>query len=137
MTEDYCELCDLPKSQCVHGMPPAPKPEPKNAATPRPRKKAAAKAPTTTRTVAARRWTPPEVLKPAILAVLEGAGGGLDAEAFFAELEAVVRDELKPADTERTPEGELRWHYAARKARVALIDEGLMTKGRPGVWELA
>ena len=37
----------------------------------------------------------------------------------------------------RADTGELRWRYAARRARVALIDEGLMTKSRPGVWQLA
>jgi hypothetical protein len=46
-------------------------------------------------------------------------------------------ERLKPADHERTPEGELRWRYAARRARQALIAEGVMTKGRPGVWALA
>ena len=139
MSDDYCELCDLPKSQCVHGMP-APPPAPPKA-KPQPRKKAAPKAtktsPPTTRATAPRRWTTPEALKPAILAVLEEAGGSLEADQLFEELETVVRDDLKPSDTERTPEGELRWRYAARRARVALIDEGLMTKGRPGVWELA
>lgn len=135
MTDDYCELCDLPKSQCVHGMPPAPKAEPKKAA-PRPRKKPVAQ-PKTTRTVAQLRWTPPEVFKSAIIAVLEEAGGGLEADQLFEELEAVVREDLKPADTERTPEGELRWQYAARRARVALIDEGRMVKSGPGLWQLA
>jgi hypothetical protein len=72
-----------------------------------------------------------------IVSVLQEAGGALDADQLFEQLEAVVRDDLKPADTERTPEGELRWQYAARRARVALIDEGLMTKDRPGVWQLA
>jgi hypothetical protein len=44
---------------------------------------------------------------------------------------------LLPGDREETPSGELRWRYAARRARMALIEEGLMTKGRPGVWQLA
>ena len=138
MSDDYCELCDLPKSQCVHGMP-APPPAPAKAKpAPRVRKKAATpSSPTTTRSVANRRWTPPEDFKPAIVSVLRGAGGALEADQLFEELEGVVRDDLKPADLERTPEGELRWRYAARRARVALIDEGLMTKDRPGVWQLA
>ena len=29
MADDYCELCDLPRSQCIHGMPPPPEPAPK------------------------------------------------------------------------------------------------------------
>ncbi len=136
MSDDYCEHCDLPRSQCVHGMPPPP-PVPATP-PPRPRKKAATTTSTKhTRAAAPRRWTPPEVLKPAILSVLQQAGGALETDQLFEELEAVVRDDLKPADTERTPEGELRWRYAARRARVALIDEGHMTKGRPGVWELS
>jgi hypothetical protein len=84
-----------------------------------------------------RRWTPPEVLKPLILTVLEQAGGELDAEELFLELEILAEDLLLPGDSETTPEGELRWRYAARRARVALIDEGLMTKAKPGVWQLA
>lgn len=135
MSDDYCELCELPKSQCVHGMPAPPPTPPKPASQPRVRKKVAS--PTASRSAAARRWTPPEHFKPAILSVLEGAGGELEADRLFEELEAVVREDLKPADVERTPEGELRWQYAARRARVALIEEGLMTKSRPGHWQLA
>ncbi len=139
MTEpdDYCELCDLPRSQCIHGQPP---PAPKQAvkSAPRPRKapaprKTAARAPAKTVT---RRWTPPEVFKPLILSVLEEAGGELEADELFLELEVLAEERLRPADKETTPEGELRWRYAARRARVALIDEGLMTKTRPGVWQL-
>lgn len=84
-----------------------------------------------------RRWTPPEVFKPLILTVLEQAGGELEADELFLELEILAEGRLRPDDTETTPEGELRWHYAARRARVALIKEGLMTKSRPGVWQLA
>jgi hypothetical protein len=136
--DDYCELCDLPKSQCVHGQPPPP---PKEAvkAPPKPRKRAV----TTSRAGSApakavtRRWTPPEVFKPLILTALEQAGGELEADELFLELEILAEDRLRPEDSETTPEGELRWRYAARRARVALIDEGLMTKARPGVWQLA
>jgi hypothetical protein len=83
------------------------------------------------------RWTRPESLKPHILAVLRESGGELEADELFLELEIVVEDQLLPGDRERTPEGEPRWQYAARRARVALINEGLMTKGVPGVWTLA
>ena len=100
-------------------------------ATPRTRAAAAPAKPV------ARRWTPPEVFKPLIITVLEQAGGELEADELFLELEIPAEDRLRPADTETTPEGELRWQYAARRARVALIDEGLMTKTRPGVWQLA
>lgn len=85
----------------------------------------------------ARRWTPPDAFKPLILSVLEEAGGELEADEMFLELEILAEHRLLPGDSETTPEGELRWRYAARRARVALIAEGLMTKGRPGVWQLA
>ena len=140
-SEDYCELCDLPKSQCIHGRPPTPPaPAVKAAkASPAPRKRTT----TATRTPGApvkpvvRRWTPPEVFKPHILSVLEEAGGQLDAEDVFLELEILLEDRLTPGDHETTPEGELRWRYAARRARIALIEEGLIAKARPGVWQLA
>lgn len=141
MSEDYCELCDLPRSTCVHGRPPIepvktvrPKPAPKPRTRQAARKPAAPAPPTR---VLPRRWTPPETFKPLILDVLRTAGGELDAEDMFLELEIRTEDSLLPGDNERTPEGELRWRYAARRARVALIDEGLMTKGTPGVWQLA
>ena len=136
--EDYCELCDLPKSQCVHGQPP-PVPKKAVAPTPRPRKRPATvtRSSATPEKVVTRRWTPPEVFKPLIITVLEQAGGELEADELFLELEVLAEDRLRPADSETTPEGELRWRYAARRARVALIEEGLMTKARPGVWQLA
>ncbi len=84
-----------------------------------------------------RRWTPPDAFKPLIITVLEQAGGELEADELFLELEILAEDRLLPEDSATTPEGELRWRYAARRARVALIDEGLMTKTRPGVWQLA
>jgi len=138
MTADYCDFCDLPLSQCVHGRPP---PEPRVAvkAAPKPRKRAAAPArpAATPAKVVPRRWTPPQDFKPLILAVLAQAGGELDTDDFFLELEILAEDRLTPGDSEKTPEGELRWRYAARRARVTLIDEGLMVKGQPGVWQLA
>jgi hypothetical protein len=137
-SDDYCDFCDLPLSQCIHGRPPPAPPQKAVKAPPGPRR------PTTTRrstaapaTVVNRRWTPPEVFKPLILDVLAEAGGTLDADDVFLELEILTEDRLLPGDNETTPEGELRWRYAARRARVALIDEGLMTKAGPGVWQLA
>jgi hypothetical protein len=137
-SDDYCELCDLPRSQCVHGQPPPP-PKKAVASPPKPRKRPTAQKTSTTvpPKPVNRRWTPPEVFKPLILTVLEQAGGELEADELFLELEILAEGRLKPEDSETTPEGELRWRYAARRARVALIDEGLMTKTRPGVWQLA
>jgi hypothetical protein len=144
-SDEYCEFCDLPMAQCIHGQPPAPKPVAKSVAksvakpAPKPRKRAAAtpRTATTTRKPVSRRWTAPEALRPDVLAVLEKAGGELEADELFLELEIVLQDRLLPGDRELTPEGEPRWQYAARRARVALINEGVMTKGVPGVWKLA
>ena len=137
-SDDYCELCDLPRSQCPHGQPP---PMPKKAVTapPRPKKRPTERRPASAapQKPATRRWTPPDVFKPLIITVLEQAGGELEADELFLELEILAEDRLRPADSETTPGGELRWQYAARRARVALIDEGLMTKTRPGVWQLS
>jgi hypothetical protein len=134
---DYCELCDLPRSQCIHGRPP---PEAK-ATPPRKapvrRKSAPARPPGAPARPVVRRWTPPEAFRPLILQVLAEAGGQLDAEEMFFELELATEDRLLPGDRETTPEGELRGRYAARRARVALIAEGAMTKAAPGVWKLA
>ncbi len=136
-SDDYCELCDLPRSQCIHGQPPPPTPV---KAPPAPRVR---KQPITTRRATApekvvtRRWSTPEMFKPLILTALQEAGGKLDADELFLELELLTEGRLLAGDTELTPEGELRWRYAARRARVALIQEGLMTKTTPGVWELA
>jgi hypothetical protein len=84
-----------------------------------------------------RRWTPPEVFKPLIIAVLREAGGELESDELFLELEIMADDRLLSGDRETTPEGELRWQYAARRARQSLISEGVMTRGGPGVWQLA
>lgn len=139
---DYCDLCDLPLSQCVHGRPepvPPPKPEPAPRAsrvtTKRvPGTKVAA---TPARSTAPRKWTPPEELRPAILGVLQDAGGELDVDDVFERLEERVGDQLRSGDRETNPQGELRWHAAARKARKALLDEGLLETAGPGVWRLS
>ena len=77
------------------------------------------------------------MFKPLILSVLEQAGGELEADELFTELEILADDRLLTEDRATTPEGELRWRYAARRARQALIAEGVMTKGKPGIWALA
>lgn len=160
MSEDYCELCDLPLSTCVHGMP-APPPEPPRAAPTRTSGSAGSRATgratssrATSRTVssstsrtssrtaapptrrAPRRWTPPEDFRPHVVAVLTDAGGELEADELFDRLEERVGDELLEGDRETTPEGELRWRYAARRARQAMLADGTMEKGPPGVWRL-
>ena len=134
-----CDLCDLPLSQCVHGQPP-PAPKPVAVTPPKPRKQAPSRTPGAAAAPAKpvnRRWSRPDDLKPLILSVLKEAGGELDAEDMFLELEIAAEDQFRPGDRETMPTGELRWRYAARRARVDLINEGLMVPGTPGVWRLA
>ncbi|SDJ73813.1 hypothetical protein SAMN05428985_101205 [Nocardioides sp. YR527] len=141
---DYCELCDLPKSQCIHGRPPAPPapaPPAKRAAKPTTRVRktttsTTAAAPKVVTKSAPRKWTPPAAFAPLILEILETAGGSMSADDVLDELESQLADSLLPGDFETTPEGELRWRYAARRARQTLLTDGLMIKGSPGVWQL-
>jgi hypothetical protein len=77
-----------------------------------------------------RRWTPPEVSKLLMVAVLQGGGGHLEADELFLELENRADDRVLPGDREPTPEGEPRWRYAARRACQTLINEGLTRKGQ-------
>lgn len=134
--EDYCELCDLPKSQCIHGNPPAPPPAPVRKAKPRASSPSAKQPAASTRRLP-RKWTPPDEFRSAILLLLEEAGGELEQQDLFVVLEQRMGERLTEGDHEKTPEGELRWRYAARRARQALIAEGAMTRSRPGVWALA
>ena len=138
MADEYCELCELPRANCVHGMPaPTPPEVVKKAAAARPRparQAAAATSPPARR--GSLKWTPPEVMRPHILVVLQEAGGELDADDAFDSLEKRLDDTLRDADRDRTPEGELRWRYAARRARQAMIADGLMINAKPGVWQL-
>ncbi len=150
MSQDYCELCDLPLSTCVHGMPAAPRPAavPPAVKVSRPGSSSgsqrAAKAPRTPKPAkvevpvrrAPRRWNAPDFFAPHVIAVLQDAGGALDTESLFEALEARVEPDLIPGDRERTPEGELRWRRAARVARRDLAADGLMLTGTPGSWAL-
>src|SRR6478736_5492602 len=121
--EDYCDLCDLPKSTCVHGMPPAPPPPaaPPKASRVRTSTVRKTAAPAATTRSAPRKWTPPEVFAPGIVAILGEAGGELDQEDLFERLEELMAERLTEADRQTTPEGELRWRLAARKARQSLL----------------
>lgn len=139
---DYCDLCDLRLSECVHGRPepvPPPAPEPVRRT---PRVKAPPRVPgtraveTPARSTAPRKWTSPAELRPAILATLQEAGGELGVDEVFARLEERVGEQLRPGDRETNPQGELRWRAAARKARKALMDEGLLDTA-PAVWRLS
>lgn len=142
MADEYCDLCDLPKANCVHGMPPAPPPEARppaprasvrKASTPRAAKESAPAAPVRR---APRRWTQPEAIAPVILAVLDEAAGPLPADDVLEAVGERLDEHLLEGDRQLTPEGELRWRYAARRARQQLVKEGLMTTPSPGIWEL-
>ena len=138
MAEEYCDLCDLPLSTCVHGMPKAPpKPDPAPRA-PRVRT-------TTPRTSAVRtasaparppsRVTDQSAFRPHIVRILKQEGS-LDTEDMLLELEMAMEDELRERDRQPTPTGEVLWHQSARVARKEMIDAVLMAGGKPGVWEL-
>jgi hypothetical protein len=137
VAEDYCELCDLPLSQCVHGRP-EPKPAPvEPKATPVRTRSTTARVPgTPVKKSAPRRWTSPDELKAPIVALLQEHGGELDADDVFPTLDERLGEALRPGDREPSPTGEPRWQLAARKARRALQDEGVIEPGTPGVWRL-
>lgn len=148
-SEDYCEMCDLPLSTCVHGMPtpvappepakPAPRRTPRTASS-RPgttSSRAASRPVTTTRTsTRPRRWTAPEELVPHIVAMLDEAGEGLTTDDALDRLEERVGDQLRDGDREKSPQGELRWRTAARKARRELANAGVLATDQPGIWRL-
>ena len=137
---DYCDLCDLPKSTCIHGNPPPPPPPAAKRSTAPPRTpgtRAKATPPPAPARAVNTKWTAPVAFEQVILEVLDENGGQMEQDELYSALEEVMADRLKPADHETTPEGELRWRYAARRARQALVAEGIMTKGQPGVWSLA
>jgi hypothetical protein len=138
VAEEYCDLCDLPLSTCVHGMPKPPPPPPPSPRTPRART-------TTPRTSAVRttsapprapsKVSDPSAFRPHILRILRQEGS-LDTEDMLLELEMAMEDELRERDRQPTPSGEARWHQSARAERKAMIDAGLMAGGKPGIWEL-
>ncbi|MCW2845957.1 MAG: hypothetical protein JWN22_3873 [Nocardioides sp.] len=138
MTADYCELCELPLSTCVHGMPPAPPPA-QVVATPRVRavrERSARTAGSPPAPPVQRKWTPTEEFRPHILRILADADGRLEADDLMLELEIRLEDTLTAGDRERSPQGGDRWHVAVRRQRKALIDEGLLVPAQPGVWQL-
>lgn len=140
MAEDYCELCDLPLSTCVHGQPPRP-PEPGPVRAP-----TRAGGVRTTRAAAGSgragadrvvsRVTPPEALRPHIVEVLREAGGSLDVESVMQRLAERLADVLLERDRQVAPGGEVRWQTTARTERKAMIEEGLVVGAQPGVWQL-
>jgi hypothetical protein len=136
--DDYCELCDLPLSQCVHGQPPPPPPE-KKAPVRKAAPRAARSKPAAATKVSSTppRRTPQREFRPHILAALQDSGGQAEVEDVMAELARRMETVLRPADHETVNQGELRWRYAARLERKAMLDDGLIMPPRqPGLWEL-
>lgn len=140
MPEDYCDLCDLPLSTCVHGMPaPAPAPAAPPKASPVTRRRTPSSTGSSAATPARkapRRRTAQADFKPVIVQVLQEAGGEREADAVLAELEERLGEVLLPGDRETGPTGEVRWRTAARWARKELADDGLLVAPQPGVWAL-
>src|SRR3954469_13919750 len=138
MAEEYCDLCDLPLSTCVHGMPKPPPAPAAPARAPRTRTstpRASAVRTSTTPSRAPSRVTDQSAFRPHIVRILK-LEGTLETEDMLLELEMAMEDELRERDRSPTPTGEIRWHQSARSERKAMIDAGLMAGGKPGVWEL-
>jgi hypothetical protein len=138
VAEEYCDLCDLPLSTCVHGMPkPLPPPPPPPRA---PRTRTSTPRASAARTSSAPARPPSKVsdqtaFRPHIVRILR-LEGSLETEDMLLELEMAMDEELRERDRQPTPTGELRWHATARMERKSMIDAGLMAGGKPGIWEL-
>ena len=147
MTADsaFCDLCELPRAHCVHGMPPPPPEEPKKKPAPRAAKPRVAKAASGTSTssagVSVRRTgtirTPQREFRQPILEVLAANGGEHHMDEVLAEVERRMEPVLREGDYETVERGEPRWRKAARFERKAMVDDGLlMPLQTPGVWTL-
>jgi hypothetical protein len=141
VAEDYCDLCDLPLSTCIHGMP-APPPAPVAAPSARAPRATAARKPsvraTTTTTSApsrVRKRTEQETFRPFIVQLLKDEGA-LETAEVMVFLEERMVEVLLERDRQKAPTGEIRWHTAARSERKAMIDEGLIVAAQPGIWQL-
>jgi hypothetical protein len=138
VAEDYCELCDLPLSTCIHGMPkplPPPPPPPRTPRTRTATPRASSSRPSTAAARPPSKVSDQTAFRPHIIRILR-LEGSLETEDMLLELEMAMEDELRERDRQPTPTGELRWHATARMERKALIDAGLMAGGKPGIWEL-
>ena len=140
VAEDYCDLCDLPLSTCIHGMP-APPPAPAKAPATRRTPRATATPKRTVQAVQAakpspvRKRTEQETFRPYIVRLLQDEGS-LETPEVMTHLEELMAEVLLERDRQKAPTGEVRWHTAARAERKAMIDEGLIFPAKPGVWEL-
>ena len=121
MTADsaFCDLCELPRAHCVHGMPPPPPEEPKKKPAPRAAKPRVAKAASGTSTSSA-------------------SGVSVRRTGTIRTPQREFRQPiLREGDYETVERGEPRWRKAARFERKAMVDDGLlMPLQTPGVWTL-
>lgn len=135
---EYCDRCDLPLDQCIHGRPEpvvVPKAaEPKKP--PAPRKAKTAQPRVETRRVAAPRTTSQTAYRQALLDVMRDMGGRGEAEAILAEVEQRLAARLRDRDYEEV-QGEARWRRAARFERKDMVEAGLLEPViERGVWQL-
>lgn len=149
MTADsaFCELCELPRAQCVHGMPAPPPAEPRKKPAPRATKPRAAKTTSSGAASSASRVsvrhtgtsrTPQREFRQPILEVLAANGGEHPMDEVLVEVERRMEPVLREGDYETVERGEPRWRKAARFERKAMVDDGLlMPLQSPGVWTLS
>jgi len=137
VAEDYCDLCDLPLSTCIHGMP-APPPAPAAVPSARAPRATATRKPsvrTTSKPSPVRKRTEQETFRPYIVQLLKDEGP-LETAEVMELLEERMTEVLLERDRQKAPTGEVRWHTAARAERKAMIDEGLIVPAQPGIWQL-
>jgi len=140
VAEDYCDLCDLPLSPCIHGMPappPAPVAAPKAARAPRATatRKPSVRTTTTSKPSPVRKRTEQETFRPYIVQLLKDEGA-LETAEVMELLDERMAEVLLERDRQKAPTGEVRWHTAARAERKAMMDEGLIVPAQPGIWQL-
>ncbi len=73
-----------------------------------------------------------------VLEVLRECGGKAEAKRVIQQLEAKMKDQLKPVDREQLKSGQIRWKNTAQWARNELVTEGYLSNDSPrGVWEIS
>ncbi|WP_299050800.1 hypothetical protein [uncultured Nocardioides sp.] len=148
MTADWCDLCELPLSQCPHGAPPPP-PRPAVKATPVRTRTAK---PATTRAAGTRRTpgeaaprppaqprtppgrTPQTEFRKHLLAVLATYPVAAERDVVLDEMGE--RMTLTTQDRGITADGQVRWRRAAMKERAAMAEEGLVASEGHALWVL-
>lgn len=80
--------------------------------------------------------TAQSAFRPYVLAVLADHAGRLERELVLDELSTRMADVLQRDDLAVGPSGEVRWRTVVLKERRAMADDGLITSGGLGLWEL-